>query len=195
MGTFGATKTVGAGNAAIAHTDLQATASAGAVLLAPLTYSGSAAQVVLFGEDVKCFLVRARGMFTTRASDPTICIYRLYMRDGNVARINADGSTSQTVPSDGTWLTRRVPLGSDGTSFNHTLPCTVAQTESDSTYRYSPTLLANAGYAQSYGSVSTDYLGVATIPRDNAFGVIVLCSTAGSVSGSSDTLEAQVLAF
>ncbi len=193
MGTFGAAVGVGPGQSAIAHTDLQAAASSATILLAPLTYSGSAARAVLFGPDVDRFTVRARGEFTTRTTDPIVDIYLLYYRDGNVARIEP-GATS--IPSDGTILFQRMPDAAG--VFDFTLAVTVATTEKDSTYKYSPQSVntfynSRAGYL----SAATDPGGMASnfIWRDSAFGVLVLTQTAGNVSGGNDTLEAQVLAY
>lgn len=190
MGTFGTTQQVSAGESVIAHTDLEAAASSATILLAPLTYSGSAARAVLFNDNVERFAVRARGEFTARATDPIVNIYLLYYRDGNVARIEP-GATS--IPSDGTILFTRVPT--PGGTWDITLPCTVASTEKDSTYKYSPVAVNDyfnnhAGYLVA----STDPGGMASnfIWRDSAFGVLVLTQTAGSVTGS---VEAQVLAY
>ena len=124
MGTFGATRTIAAGGSVIAHDNLEAAASSAAILLAPLTYSGSDAHVVLFHPDVKGIRVRVRGVLTAKATDPVVCIYLLYYRDGNVARIQG-GDTS--IPADGTILTARLRTSTSATVF--TLPCTVEHGE------------------------------------------------------------------
>ena len=192
MGTFGATQTVGVGESAIAHTDLQATASSATILLAPLTYSGSAARVVLFHAGVTKFAVRLRGSYTAATVNPIVCIYMVYPRDGNLSI--SPGDTA--IPDTGTILTRRVYDSAGGT--NITLDATVATNEKDSVYKYSP-LGINQFFNTlvGYSAAATDPGGFATphIMRDGAIGCIVLTQTLGAVSGASDTLEAQVLAF
>lgn len=190
MGTFGATQTVAPGNSAIAHTDLQAAASSATVLLTPLTYSGSAARVVLFHPKVVSFSVRARGEFTALTTSPIVCIYWLFARDGNVTAIKA-GDTS--IADTGTFLTSRVQ--NSGGNYTHVLDCTVATSDKDSTYKYSPFSIQTNAYSFEYGTSSTDYKASLVIPRRSAIGVVVLTSTAGNVSGGNDTLEAQVMAY
>lgn len=187
MGTFGAARSLAPGNAVIAHDNLQATASSATVLLNPLTYSGSAAHVVLFHPGVTNYIIRARGIFTSRTTDPFVCVYRLYYRDGNVTPVGP-GDTS--VAADGTILHIR-EYAQDGTS-TFFLPCTFAAVEGDSTYKYSPYAL------NSISGIGSDSAGTVQgfrfWKRNNEFGIIVLTSTAGNVAGSSDTLEAQVIA-
>lgn len=191
MGTFGATRILEPGNSVIAHDDLQATASSATILLNPLTYSGSAAHVCLFHPALTSFSVRARGIFTSTVSSPAVCLYLLYYRDGNVARIQA-GDTN--IPSDGTILHRRLyNATADGTA-PITLTCTFAGVEGDSTYKYSP--MSTDGGAHTHFSAATpDYVSNVDIPRRNAMGIVVLTSTAGNVAGSSDTLECQLLGY
>jgi hypothetical protein len=189
MGTFGATVSVAPGNSAIAHTDLQAAASSATVLLAPLTYSGSAARVVLFHPNVVSFSVRARGDFSALTTSPVVCIYYLYAANGNVTV--SPGDTN--IPDAGTLLTNRA-LNPSGT-YTHTLDCTVATADKDSFYKYSPLVLSTSGYGTTYGSASTDIIATRMLNRMSALGVIVLTSTAGNVSGGTDVLEAQVMAY
>ena len=188
MGTFGATQTIQAGGSAIAHTNLQATAASATVLLAPLTYSGSDARVVLLHPDVDRFVVRSRGIYDTHTTSPIINGYLLYYRDGNVDRIQP-GDTN--IPDDGTILTRRIEVGI--TSYVITLNTTVATTEKDSTYKYSPI------YGSHFSNTRIGYLAAqqtcAFIYRDSAFGILFHVHTQGNVSGLSDTCEAQVLAY
>jgi hypothetical protein len=183
MGTFGATRIITPGNAVIAHDDLEAAASSAAVLLAPLTYTGSAAHVVLFHPDVRKFAIRARGIFTVRAADPVVCAYLLYYADANAPRIQV-GDTS--IPSDGSIITRRVYSFASATTI--TLSCVVATTEQDGTYKYSPSSVAPFQTMQgdTEGSFTEEFC-----PVNKAFGMLVLTSTAGSVTGS---IEAQVIA-
>lgn len=192
MGTFGATRTVGPGNIVVAHDNLQATASSATILLAPLTYSGSDAHLVLFHPNVDRFTVFSRGEFTTRVADPIVNIYLVYAANGNV--IPNVGDTS--IASDGTYITRRAFDGFGSPDI--TLDVTVATAPKDSTYKYSPNTL-NAFYNTKAGylTAATDPGGMTSsfIWRDGAIGCLVLTQTAGNVSGGNDTLQALVLAY
>jgi len=192
MGTFGATRTVGPGNIVVAHDNLQATASSSTILLAPLTYSGSDAHLVLFHPNVDRFTVLGRGEYTTLGTNPVVNIYLVYAANGNV--IPNVGDTS--IASDGTYIARRCPDAVG--SYDITLDMTVATSNKDSTYKYSPNSI-NAFYNTKAGylAAGTDPGGMATsfIWRDGAIGCLVLGQTQGAVSGGNDTLQALVLAY
>lgn len=213
MGTFAALKSINAeqggyaGSPAIAVINAQASATSLANRLQPLGITSTNNNIVLLGEGVSHFGVRARVAGTTITTMPSVNIYRLYGP--------AESFTSTTIANDGT-VSFDVVNHSDvyasaaaSNVYNDTVQAfaftasvaTAAVTDSprDGTYIYSQWARGDASPVWFYDAAGASLVGgsdqAQLIPTRGARAVLVLHTVQANISGGSDTCDVLVYPF